>query len=144
MVVEPCLADADKAGVAGQGDQVLDGGKGFFSGTHRMGARSIEHLRMRLGDRADGGFVPEPGADRDHPVDPCRHRTGNDTCMILRQIGKVEVAMAVDKVGQGKGHLGGLPLGEGTSPLVDLQKHIHQKGGRVKIDRLAATGAGRE
>ena len=64
--------------------------------------------------------------------------------MILRQIGKVEVAMAVDKVGQGKGHLGGLPLGEGTRPLVDLQKHIHQKGGRVKIDRLAATGAGRE
>jgi hypothetical protein len=38
----------------------------------------------------------------------------------------------------------GLPQGEASRRLVDLQEHIHQKRGRVKVDRLAAPGAGGE
>ena len=42
VVVEAGLADADQAWVAGEGDQFLDRGQGFFGGAHRVGAGGVE------------------------------------------------------------------------------------------------------
>ena len=119
-----------------QGDQFVHGGKGLFGGAHRMGAGGVEHAVMRLGNGADLGFVAQPGADRHHARDAGGAGAGQNLRHFAVEIGEIEVAVAVDKVGGD--FRPSLPLCEHARRLVDLQDHIHEKCGRVKIDRPAA------
>jgi hypothetical protein len=151
VVVEPAFADADEFRVLGQGDQLVDGGHGLIGGAHRVGAGGPEDGIMGLGDGAHLRGLPQFRADRHHAAHTGGHGPVHDLGALGVEIGEIQVAMAVDDLewcvlhgigrfgrvrgaGSGGGH--GQPLG---GP-VEIEEHIEDERGRVKVDRLAAPG----
>ena len=65
-----------------------------------MGSGGIEDGGMGLGQCADAGFVPEPGADRHHPPHACLGGTRENIVELGLKLGKVEMAMAVRDTGK--------------------------------------------
>jgi hypothetical protein len=144
MVIKARLADTHEFGMLGEGDQLIDSDEGFFGRAHRVGACGVEDAVIAFGDRADAGFVFQARADRDHAAHACRAGAGNHLGQFLFEIGEIEVAVAVDEFGQRIVWRGGhqcSPMGERSRRLFQFQHHIHEKRGRVKVDRFAAPGA---
>ena len=134
---------------------------------HRMQAHGKEDPGMGLGNRPHLRRVHRFGANRHHPPYPSLGSPGDDGLQLAIKIGKIQMAVAVDKFGGRhvihseafclqcgpnipRGSGGVKPPGVCTRPasgqarqgrcrLVNLQKHIHEKCGRVKVHRLAAT-----
>jgi len=114
VIIEAGLADADEFRMRRQRDKIVHRRQRLLCRTHRMGARGIEHLGVRLGDGAHGGLLPKPRADRHHAVHTRSTRARDHLVQITVEIGKVEVAMAVgdaDIAGHGPPMAGSLPGG---------------------------------
>src|SRR5713226_5589152 len=97
MVVEPRLPDRDHLGMARGGDQPLDGHVELLVGMVRMGADRAIDLRKALGDGDDLGVALDPGRDGDDAPDAHRLRARHHGVELAGEIGKIEMAVAVDQ-----------------------------------------------
>ena len=89
--------------MGGEGDELVDGGQRLLGGVHRVGAGGPEDAGVGLGDGLDGGCLSQAGADGDHAGHAGGGGAGDDSRDLAREIGEVEMAMAVDKLGLGGG-----------------------------------------
>ena len=143
VIVKAGFADADEFGVLRQGDQFGHPGQRLIGSVHRMGSRRPVDPRMRLGDGPDLGRGFQPRADGDHPRNAGSSGAADDIAGLRCQIGKVEMAMAVNKGGNGiTGSSGGNFRGPARC-RVDLDKAIEDHVGRVKVHgpRMGETAA---
>jgi hypothetical protein len=132
----------------------------LIGGAHRVGAGGPEDGVMGLGDGAHLWAPAAAGADRHHAAHAGGHGPFHDLRALGVEIGEVQVAMAVDDLGAQLGHgvsyrlgpVSGACGGQGSGgghgqPLrgpVEVEEHIEDERGRVKIDRLAAPCPARE
>src|SRR3979411_1864868 len=82
-----------------QFDQFVRGNSVFFIGMMRMGADRAIDVRKSLRDRQQGAETPHPRRDGDEPPNACRRSPRDDGVEIIGEIGKIEMAVAVDKHG---------------------------------------------
>ena len=97
MIVEASLADADTFGMIGEcahGGEVL---RPLSSRLMRMRADREKDVLVPLRDRDDARGLRYAGADGDHALDAGRPRALNDPVEVVGEVGKIEVAMAVDE-----------------------------------------------
>jgi hypothetical protein len=95
VIIQTALADADEFRMRGQPHQILHRDHRLGGGGHRMRAGGIEDVRVSFGDGAHLWFLPEFGADRDHPFHTRRAGAIQNLRAVVVKIGKVEMAMAV-------------------------------------------------
>ena len=69
----------------------------LLMGVVRMGADRAEHVGKALGDRQHLGVARNPGRDRDHAGDAGRAGAVDHAVELGGEIGKIEMAMAVDQ-----------------------------------------------
>ena len=97
VIVEASLADADAFRMARErahGGEVL---RPLPRRLVRMRADGKENVIVALGDFDDARGFPDLRADGDHALDAGGAGALNDGVEILREVGKVEVAVAVDE-----------------------------------------------
>ena len=97
VVVEPGLADADAFGM---GREAPHGGKvarRLARRLVRMGADGEIDVVVGLRDLDQAMRPVDPRADRDHGLDAGRARPLDDRVEFVGEIGKVEMAVAVDE-----------------------------------------------
>ena len=97
VVVEAGLADADELRVPGEGGELVEPRHRLLGGVHRVGAGGPEDLGVGLGDGLHLRRLAEAGADRHHAGDAGGAGAGDDGRDLAREVGEVEVAMAVDE-----------------------------------------------
>ena len=96
VIVEARLADADAFGMVGEcahGGEIL---RPLPRRLMRMGADGEEHVVVPLRDRGHAGRLRDSRADGDHALDAGRARALDDRVEVVGEVGKIEVAMAVD------------------------------------------------
>ena len=74
----------------------------------RMGADRAEDVRKALGDREQLGVALHPGRDGDDAADAGRPRARHHAVELVGEVGKIEMAVAVDEHGA---YLGALASG---------------------------------
>ena len=99
MIVEPGLADRHHLGMARALDQFRRADVELLVGMVRMGADRAEHLGKPLGDRQQIGLPAHPGRDRHHAADAGRPGARHHAVELVLEVGKVEMAVAVDQHG---------------------------------------------
>ncbi len=97
MEVEAGLADPDHARMRGEHAEFGRRRIGVIGGFVRMGADRAPDIVICLGNRAHCRKRVEPGADRQHRPDPSLSGAADHRLALGREIGKVEMAMAVDQ-----------------------------------------------
>ena len=97
VVVEPGLADRHDLRMRRQPDQLVGGDVGLLGGIVRMRADRAIDLVMRLGDRKHAGKALHARRDRHHAADARGDRARDHRVALLGEVGKVEVAVAVDE-----------------------------------------------
>jgi hypothetical protein len=150
VVVEPAFADADELRVAARATSsstVAMGSSAALIGWVPA-AQKTGHgpRRWRAPAGACRSFVQIVTMRRDTGGHGARPRLG----ALAVEIGEIEVAMAVDDLewwrlgmGFGLGRARGRSGGGDGQPLggpVEIEEHIEDERGRVKVDRLAAPG----
>src|SRR5579871_3344880 len=96
VVIEPGLADADHLRLGRQRRQALGRQFGMIGRLMRMGPDRAPNIGIAFGDRANPLKCVEPGRDRQHCADAGGAGAGDDRVALLVEIGKIEVAVAVD------------------------------------------------
>ena len=96
VIVEARLADAYAFRMPGEGAHGVEVLRPLPRRLVRMGADGEEDVVVALGDRGDACGFPDLRADGDHPLDACGAGALNDGVEVISEIGKVEVAVAVD------------------------------------------------
>ena len=99
VIVEPGLADGDHLGVAAARDQVLDGEVELLMCVVRMRSYGAVDIGESLGDRQQAIELAHPGRDGDHAPYPGRPGALDDRVEVVGEVGKIEMAMAVDEHG---------------------------------------------
>ena len=97
MVVQTGLADADHPGVTGEFDQPFRRRDGLVSGFVRMNADRAVHVIVSLGDVENATEAFEARADGLEAHDSAVARPRHDGVKVLREVGGIEMAMAVDE-----------------------------------------------
>ena len=97
VIVEPGLADRHDLRMFRQRDQRLGVDVQFLMGVVRMGADRAENLRKFLCDRKHLRKFPHAGADGDHAADAGGAGARHHGVEFAGEIGKIEVAVAVDE-----------------------------------------------
>src|SRR6516164_6367664 len=97
MKVESGLADPNDLGMGRQRRQPVNRDPLMVGGFVRVGADRKPDRIVGLGDRAHLIELVEPGADSQQSPDPSGPRTGNDRLALGSEIGKIEMAVAVDQ-----------------------------------------------
>ena len=85
--------------MAGACDQLVGGDVELLVGVVRMGADRAVHVGKALGDGEHLGVPPDPRRDRDDAADAGRLRARHHGVELAGEIGKIEMAMAVDQHG---------------------------------------------
>jgi len=91
------LAERHHLWVLGQFDQFAWGNPILFIGLMRMGADRAIDVRKSLRDRKQRAETPHPRRYRDDAPYPGGFRARDNAVEIVGKVGKVEVAVAVDK-----------------------------------------------
>src|SRR5947209_11831479 len=95
--VEPGLADANDPRMRRERREVLDARLRVIGGFMRMHPDRAPDVLIRFGDRAHRRKFVEPGANRHHRADPRGAGAFDDRLALFREIGEIEMAMAVDQ-----------------------------------------------
>ena len=96
-VVETRLAQRHHLGMACQRDQFLRRDAVLLVGLMRMSADRAINLGIARGDRQQRIEAANTGGDGDDAPYPGRPRTRDDAVEVVGELGKIEMAMAVDK-----------------------------------------------
>ena len=102
MVVEPRLPDRHHLGMARARDQLVGADVELLVGMVRMGADRAVDLREALGDGEHLGMPLDPRRDGDDARDAGRLRARHHGLVLAGEIGKIEMAMAVDQHNSGQ------------------------------------------
>ena len=145
VVVEAGFADARRiCGWRARATSCIDRGQRFFGGAHRVGAGGVEdarHAPRRW--RARCGSLRRRVQIVTIRVTPAARARAITSGSSPSKSGKSRWQWLSTSSGRVQRRASsGSPRGERARRLVDLQHHIHEKRGRVKVDRLAAPGAG--
>ncbi len=97
MVVEASLPDRHHLVMAGVRNQLVGAEIEFLVRIVGMGADRAIDLGIALGNGENFGQPPDPGRNGDDPGDAGRPRPRDHGIEVAREIGKVEMAMAVNK-----------------------------------------------
>ena len=97
MVVEPGLPDRHHLGMARAADQLVDGDVELLMGIVRMGANGAIDLGKVLGDGEHLGMPLDARRDGNDARDPGRLRARDDGIELACEVGKIEMAVAVDQ-----------------------------------------------
>ena len=98
-IVEAGLPDGDDLLLRGKPDEIGDGNIGLFSRVMRMRADRTIDVVEAVCDCVELMETPNTGADRNHAPYAGRTGTLDDRVQLRGKIGKVQVAVAVDKHG---------------------------------------------
>ena len=97
VVVEPRLADRHDLRMRRQPDQLVGRDVKLLGGVVRMRADRAIDLVMRLGDLKHAGKALHARRDRHHAADAGCDRARDHRIALLGEVGKIQVAMAVDE-----------------------------------------------
>src|SRR5262249_26264719 len=97
VVVKSGLSDRDHLGMARARDQLVDGDVELLVRVMRMGADRAVVIGKALGDGEHLGVAFDLGRDGDDARNAGRPRARNDGIELTGEIGKIEMAMAVDQ-----------------------------------------------
>ncbi len=97
MIVQPGLADRHDLVTRSRRKDVLQRQILFFCGVVRMRSGGAEDVRIRLSQRVDLVKTAHPRANRDHRTDALLTRSLDHGIAFGCEIGKIQMAMAVDK-----------------------------------------------
>ncbi len=97
VIVEAGLADRHHLRMSGESNQVFHGHVGLFGRMMRMGADGAIDLGMRLGDAEHLVEAPHPRRDGDHQADACGLGAREHRLALRRQVGEIEMAVAIDQ-----------------------------------------------
>ncbi len=98
VVVEAGLADPDAFGMLGEPAHGGEIRRRLARRLVRMGSDGEEDAVVALGDLGEPRRLVDPRADGDHPLDARRRaRALDDRVEFVGEIGKIEMAMAVDQ-----------------------------------------------
>src|SRR6516164_10349671 len=93
--VEPGLADPDDLWMNGQRDQLLWSKRGVILRLVRMRTDRTPNSVIRFGDCTHSVELVEPGADRQHRLDPGRSGARDDRFALLSEFREIQMAMTV-------------------------------------------------
>jgi hypothetical protein len=96
-IIQPRLAQRHHLGMAREFDQLGGGNAVFFVGVMRMGADRTIDVRKPLGDLDQFGKPPHPRRDGDHASNAGGSGPRHDAIEVVGEIGKVQMAMAIDQ-----------------------------------------------
>ena len=133
VIVQPGLADADAFAMGGEAADRRRVRLGLLGRLMRMRADGEIDVGEPLGQRLIDGAARDSGRDRHHALDARRARARDDGVEFFGEIGKIEMAMAVD---EGHGDLsreagqGRLPRfsSPSSAPLLAQARHARQVG----------------
>src|SRR5260370_12969361 len=97
MVVESGLSERDHLGMARAPDELIDADVQLLVRVMRMGADRAVDIGKALGDGEHLGVPFDPRRDGDDPRDAGRLRARNHGIELAGEIGKIEMAVAVDQ-----------------------------------------------
>ncbi len=97
MVIESGLSERDHLGMARAPDELIDGDVQLLVRVMRMGADRAVDVRKALGDGEHLGVPFDPRRDGDDTRDAGRLRARNHGIELAGEIGKIEMAVAVDQ-----------------------------------------------
>ena len=96
-LVAQVLSDRDHLGMARAPDQLIGGDVQLLVRMMRMGADRAVDIRKALGDGEHLGVAFDPRRDGDDTRDAGRPRARNHGIELAGEIGKIEMAVAVDQ-----------------------------------------------
>ena len=97
VIVEPGFADRDDLGMLRAGRSGPRGDVLLLCALCGWVPTEQIDIGEALGDRQSTGEPPHPRRDRHHAADAGRARTPDDAVEVVGEIGKIEVAVAVDE-----------------------------------------------
>ena len=97
MIIKTRLTNADAARVLRQRDQLFEGRLGLLMRLMRMRAHREPDIVIGFGNRAIAVVTADEGRDGDQPSHASGFRARNDSVAFFCELGKVEMAMAVDQ-----------------------------------------------
>src|SRR3569623_413982 len=97
VIVEADLADCDTARMLGKPHQIPGLDVQFFVCVVRVRPHRAPDFSILLGDRADLIEALDAGRDRHHAIDTIGARTRQHARAVRRELGKIEMAVAVDQ-----------------------------------------------
>ena len=132
MIVEAGLADADAFRMASESAHGVEVLRPLARRLMRMRADGEENVVVPLGDRGHAFGLGDFRADGDHALDAGRARPLDDRVEIGGEVGKIEVAVAVDESHSATPS----PLREkvaGQSPSIDGRSGERPIAGRMRV-----------
>ncbi len=96
-IIQPRFTERHDLGMFGQRDQLVSGNAVFLVGVMRMGADRAIDVREAIDDGKQPAKLPHPGRDGDDAPDAGGRGPRDDGVEIVGEIGKIEMAMAVNE-----------------------------------------------
>ena len=97
VIIEARLADPDAFGMFGERPHGVEVLRPLPRRLMRMCADREENVVVPLRNRGDASSLRHSGANGDHPLDAGRSRALDDCVEVVGEVGKIEVAVAVDE-----------------------------------------------
>src|SRR5437868_10739158 len=97
MKIEAGLSDADDARLRRERREFVRSRLGVIGRFVRMHTDRAPDIGMRFGNRAHRRKLVEPRANRHHRADPGGTGALDDSLALWREVGEIEMAMAVDQ-----------------------------------------------